>query len=428
MRVRSVSRILLCAASFTAAFPLGAAATGAPDGVAEPRVLQITLEDALLRATDGHADVRSADAARQEAAGRLRSASALAFNPEVGLEGGPARDTVTSSSTSSLVLRQTIELGGKRNKRATAAGIRLRAAESRAAWVRVSVSARVRQTYGHAMIAREALESAKEAEAIASELQAAAEQRLALGDGTTLELNVANAAAGRARAERLAAEAALQTARLDLAAAVGEPVEVALDPAASGLPAPRGVPDEADFIAAALTRRGDLVATELEAEAAEADVRVADTSTIPDLTLSLARNRNGVDDQQSTTLGLALPIPILNGFQGERATARALVTGSHARRDAMRQEALRQAHGALRRLVMARRAVEAFDRGVVDRLGENLTLALESFRSGKMGLLDLTSVRRELLESRVAYLDALRTLVSAESDLERAGGAKPGEP
>jgi outer membrane protein TolC len=67
-------------------------------------------------------------------------------------------------------------------------------------------------------------------------------------------------------------------------------------------------------------------------------------------------------------------------------------------------------------------AVRGFDRDVVEKLKENLDLARESVRSGKIGLLLFNSVRRDLVDTRLAYLDALSELVEARSALELAAG------
>ena len=58
----------------------------------------------------------------------------------------------------------------------------------------------------------------------------------------------------------------------------------------------------------------------------------------------------------------------------------------------------------------------------VNRLAENITLASESFRSGKIGLLVFSTVRRDLVEARLAYLDALADLAERRYALQLAIG------
>ena len=65
---------------------------------------------------------------------------------------------------------------------------------------------------------------------------------------------------------------------------------------------------------------------------------------------------------------------------------------------------------------------DAFDRGVVDKLSENLALARESLRAGKIGLLEFNVVRRDLVETRRAFLDAMSEVVEARAALDAAAG------
>jgi len=390
---------------------------------------RITLSEALRLATELHPDIRSADADRRAAEGRLLEARTYPFNPEISAEAGPVRNPDLSTSNASIGLRQTLELGGKRGKRSAAASARLDAEISRSSLARLGVVARVRRAYGLAILARHRLASAREAEAIASELKGAADERLRLGAGTLLELNVATAATGRATAERVAAVLALQGAQLDLGAAVGDPRRVELEPAEDRLPLFAAIPeDESAFVERALGARPDLAALGREVQAAEAEVRVADSAAVPDVTLGVTQGREGLDDSRSTIFGVSLPLPLFNRNQGPRVVARAALDRSRAAESALRQAVAREARAAHRRYTLTRQAVEGFDRDVVEKLGENLTLALQSFQAGKIGLLEFNVVRRELVETRLAYLAAERELVEGQAALELASGSSLEKP
>lgn len=400
-----------------------------PAQAAPPLAARIDLPEALRLAAELHPDIRSAEADRHAAEGRLLEARTYPFNPEIGAEAGPARNAELSTSNASIGLRQTLELGGKRSKRSAAASARLEASTGLSAWTRIAVLVRVRRTYGLAILARHRLTSAREAEAIASELKAAADERLRLGAGTLLELNVTTAAAGRARAERVAAELALTDAQIALGAAVGDPARVELEPAEDRLPVFVAMPDdEAAFVERALAARPDLASARRDVQAAEAEVRLADSAAVPDLTLGVTQSREGIDDARSTSFGVSLPIPLFNRNQGPRVVARAALERSRAAENALRQAVTREARGAHRRYSLTRQAVEGFDRDVVEKLGENLSLALQSFQAGKIGLLEFNVVRRELVETRLAFLGAEKELVEAQTSLELAAGSSLEKP
>ena len=84
--------------------------------------------------------------------------------------------------------------------------------------------------------------------------------------------------------------------------------------------------------------------------------------------------------------------------------------------------AAREARLALRNYVRARDAVLGFDREVNERLHEILALARESFESGKLDYFEFNVVRRELVASRTAYLDAIAEAIEARHALMRAAG------
>ena len=98
--------------------------------------------------------------------------------------------------------------------------------------------------------------------------------------------------------------------------------------------------------------------------------------------------------------------------------AGAALERAHAVESGRRIAAEREARVAWRRYASARLAVAAFDGEVVGHLSENLSLAWESFRAGKISLLELNVLRRDLVETRLAFLDAEAELIEARSALE----------
>ena len=90
---------------------------------------------------------------------------------------------------------------------------------------------------------------------------------------------------------------------------------------------------------------------------------------------------------------------------------------------AARREAERGARTAYGNYKLAQQAVLAFDRDVVEKLAENLDLADESFQIGNIDLFEFNITRRDLVETRRAYLDAVTELIEARYVLEVAAGA-----
>ncbi len=280
---------------------------------------------------------------------------------------------------------------------------------------------RVRRTYVLAAIAGQRLTAAREAEAIAVDLKSFADQRLELGAGTRLEVNVASAARGRAIAERLAAQQAVRTSRAELAAAVGDPAAPELAPAAEVVFA-APVFSEEEFIRRALANRGDLTAAAAEIRAAEAELSLARALAVPDLAARVGTAREGIDRKRSMSVGASVSVPILNRNQGGRAVAQAQLERARVAEAALRQAVERDARVAFTRYQAARETQQAYDRDVVGKLADNLALAWESFRAGKIGLLEFNTVRRDLVETRRAFLEALIEVVEARAAADAAAG------
>lgn len=390
----------------------------------------ITLEDALQSALERHPDLRAAEAELRAAEGELRGARTYPFNPDAsaswGRESNPG-DSSGRGSAAEFSLEQTLELG-KRGPRVAAAEARRVAVQARVDQVRVGVLAGARRSYLLALTARERVGATREAETVAAELRSFAAERLRLGAGTLLEANVAAAAAGRARSDRLAAQRRLRVAQAELATAIAAQPGDLPEPA-GGFPTlapPPGTPDE--FVRRALAQRADLRVARQERLAATADLTLARRLSIPDPAFGVRYGRashppsEGSPDERTLLFGLTIPLPLFNRNQGGIAVARALEGRAGVIEQAQERSVEREARAAYDAFQIAQEAALGFDREVIDRIGDNLELARESLRAGKISLLEFNVVRRDLVDTRLGYLDALADLVEARFALELAAG------
>lgn len=384
---------------------------------------RITLLEALQRSTMQNPEVRTAVAELETARGQRTAAGVWRYNPQVFGFAGPARNPDTSLTSYQVGLTQAFELGGKRGSRVAAADLRIEAAAARVARQQALARARTRRAFALAVLARDRATTAATAESVATMLRDAAVERLQLGAGTQLELNVARAAAVRERWLRLVAERQAISARFDLAATIGLPPDQFVDPEGPLPPLPDEVPAEADLVALAEARRSDVAAARAEAEATEADIRAARAQAVPDPQVGIAAGQN--EDFSVTLFSVSLPLPVFNRGQGDRAVAYAEAARAAIAADTTRTRAEREIRDSYRGYVKARDAIRTFDMQAVGALQENIALATESFQAGKISLLILNSVRRELLDAQFAYLDALADLYERFLGLEAATQVSP---
>jgi len=392
-------------------------------GVAAAHADPITIDDALTRAARrptvaiAGAEV---DAARGEADGARRSL----YNPELGLAVGPrvgGGDTLLAAEAS---LAQTFELGGKRGARRDAAEARVRAAT--AGVERAAYLARLEawRAYQHALVQRARLETTHEAEALAVQVATASRDRQELGAGTQLQVNLTTSEVGRAGHDRVDAENAYEAALAALASAVGAGAQERVEPTGSLAALPEASATEAALVERARAGHPELQVARAELHAAEAEVRLADALAAPDVTLSVSY---GLEQDPEATfhtvlIGASIPLPVRNRNQGGQASARAWRTRATLHRDLVDTETERELRTARRAYVRARAAVQGFDAEVNERLHDNLDLARQSFEAGKIDYFEFSVVRRDLVENRLAYLDAMVEAIDAWSALQRAAG------
>ena len=375
-------------------------------------------------AGEGHPEILAAQADVASARGALRGSRVLGENPEITGTVSSLSSPDTSLTGYEIGIAQRFGISGKRGARIRAARFRIQAAEARLLRRTQLVRAGVLRTFALARIGADRLTTAQEAEQVGIQVRNAAQERLDLGAGTLLELNVARAAAARDLRQRLDAERSYQSGLFQLATALGRPSTESFEPAeAPPLPVlPAASVDQ--LVQLALSNRPDLAAAVAEREAAAADLSFARALAIPDPAFGVSAGR---DDFESINFGISIPLPLWTTGGGERDIARAELDRARLNEAAVRRQVeleVRDAHQAYRRALEAR---AGFDSEVVERLNENLTLANESFLAGKIGLLVYNTVRRDLVEARLGYLDALADVVERRFELELAVGGTLGD-
>ncbi len=397
---------------------------GSIPGTLDAQARPLSLEQALSEAREKSLELRLAEAELAVARADLKAAHLRSYNPEAGFSIGPSTNADTTLTSYQVGVSQTLELGGKRGHRTATAERRVEAAEARLARSREVVFGRVRRAFGLALVAQARVSTAIEADSVATLLRSAAEERLRLGAGTALEVNVAAAAAARERRARFQAERDLTSALLELGAAVGLPASDPITPQGE-MPRPFAPGrSEDELVQVALERRPDLAAFRAEIAAAESERQLARSLAWPDPTIGVSGGQ--AEDFRVLEFGFAIPLPLWNRGQGARAQAGATLDRARLAEALARREAEREVRNAYRALASAVAAEQAFDRDVVERLRENLALAEESFRAGKIGLLIYNGVRRDLVEARLDYLDAVAEVIERSAALTLAVGGDTG--
>ena len=392
--------------------PFGAAVQAAPEW---------TLSEALETAFENSPVLRGKQAERQEVASRVVGARTYPYNPEVSLELADRSSPGGSTTDRGLSISQELELAGQRSKRIAVADQSLAAAEAILLHQRRLLAFQVESAFAEAVMARELLGVATTDAELAREVLAFSERRLERGAATQIEVNLAQASAGRAERSLRRAQASYASARSRLAELAGaepqtppEPVGDLLIPEAEPLLLE-------DLLALAFECRGDLLAAGQREQAAEAMIRLALAEGKPNLVVGgFYQREEASDDIVGATLSLSLPF--FNRNQGRIAESRARRERLRHERAALRLTVEQEVVAAFNSLQAARAAAEHLRNQVLGTLDENVELLQLSFEAGRIGATEVVTLRREFVASRREYIEALADAWLARIELDLAVG------
>lgn len=396
---------------------------GCVPAFAEPRPL--TIEEAVRSALERNADVLGAEA--ELAAARARRSGAgllLPTNPSVTVTTGPRSSPSGRTTDHSVQVSQQIEIAGQRGLRIAATQAGVDAAQARVQAVRVDTAARVRESFARALAAGHHLQLATETVELARQGVEAAEERFAAGAAALIEVNTARIELGRAGRERAGAQRrrAEVGAELRLLAGIEPADEVALqgELAASELPSAIEASVEQ-----ALATRGEVLAARRAVDAARADLRLASREWIPSPRVGASYTREQESDTNIVQSIVSIDLPVFNRNKAARGVAAARVTQLEAALTATERAVRQDVATAAARLDAARGAAEGYAAGVVKAMQENMELATESHREGKLDFLQLLVIRRQTIDARREYIEVLAELAAARAQLDRAIGRLP---
>jgi cobalt-zinc-cadmium efflux system outer membrane protein len=378
----------------------------------------LTLERALALARDRTPSVLSARARIEEARARLAAASLLLRdNPEVDAAAGRRNSPGNDSEELDVGVIQKLDLGGRRSARIGIARAELVSSAADADNALRQALRSVAASFFRAYQAQERVSLASRAESIASEILEIARRRHDAGDVALLDVNLAQAALARARADVHAARSTQSAAVGELRALLAFPPEQEVK-LTGDLQVSR-VYDLQDLLAKA-TDRPDIRALQSALEAANAEFRLGRALAWPEVGIGGRYEREEGDD---LVLGaVRLTLPLFDRGQNVRAEARARARRLELELDAARRDVRREVSTALEVYLQQKAAVEELEKNGLLVLEENESLSRESYEAGQISLAELLLVRREILETRSDYLAHLLNTAIAAADLEASAG------
>lgn len=382
--------------------------------------LGTAVQAALARNPDlaaGGYELKAADARILQA--RLRP------NPEMSVQfdnlsvAGAARGTSVLSSA--LTLSQVIEIGGKRALRTEVAtsdrdvvGIERQAQQ-------LDVLAEVTRRFISVVAAQERLELARSTRELAQRTLTAITARVQAARSPEAERSRADIALTRAQVQEQQADSELRSARFALAALWGSPEPLfkqaradlfALDPA---------VPFES--LVQKLERNPDFVRFASEVRLRDAEVRLAQAQARPNVTFGVGVGQFNETRNTGISAGFSMALPVFDRNQGNIREAQVRRTQTDAQRRAAFVRARAAVYGLYQEIVASRTRLETLRAQALPKAQQALDQTQYGYERGRFSYLELATAQQELLDVRVAVIEAAANYHSVLAEIERLTGA-----
>ena len=372
----------------------------------------LTLPEALARAREQAPQIVSARLTMDEVRGRLLGAS-LRFqeNPEISGAIGNRSAPTQRFTDFELGFGQTLEPGARRSARIAGANAAIAESSAHVDEVTRTVLRQAASAFYRALHANERIRLLNASHELAASVYATADRRFKAGDIAVLDVNIARASLARVRAEREGAEATKTLALGELRQLLQIETDISVD----GTLSPSANLD-VDAALQAASQRPELRALEAGIAEAEADLGVGLSFSKPQYGLGVRYSREEGD--QIILGGMTVIVPMFSKGEEQRAVSSARVARLRAELTAARarvQHEVRVSFDAYSRRLAAVRLLET---DAIPGLDENEQLTTRSFEVGQLGLPGLLLIRREILDTRSQYLDALLEAALARTELD----------
>jgi len=381
-------------------------------GVAAAQTRVMALAEVLARAREQAPQIVSARLALEETRGRLAGASVrFQSNPQIDAAVGNRNGPTTRFTDFELGFGQGFEPGARKSARIAGANAAITQTSANAEEVTRTVLRLAASAYHRAVHATERIKLLNATDELASAVYSAADRRFKAGDIAVLDVNIARASSARVRAAREGAQASKSIALGELRQLLGLEGDVDVEGSLSR-------PGETDLNAAlqAAAQRPELRALEAGIQEAEAELQLGQSFSKPEYSLGVRYAREEGD--QIVLGGMTVTLPMFSKGQEQRAVGSARAARLRAELDAARSRVTIEVRAAFDAYNHRLAAVRMLETDAIPGLDENEQLTARSFEVGQLGLPELLLIRREILDTRSQYLDALLEAALARIDLD----------
>lgn len=376
----------------------------------------LTLDQALQTAFAGNPELAAAQWEVGIAQGDRRQAG-LMPNPEVSWE---AEDTRRNSRTTTVMISQPIELGGKRGARIDVASRAQDAVGIELERQRNGLRADVIQAFSAVQTAQQSAQLSRQSLALAEHGLRVAQGRIQAGKSSPVEGTRAQVQLSEVRLELSRAERDQGNAYQRLAQVMGAPMpeSMSVQPASDGVPV---VPPSLRLVER-LSETAELRLANVQIDQREAALGLEKAQRIPDLTVSVGSQYSELERERVNVVGLSLPIPLFNRNQGNVLAAARRADQARDLRSATELRLRTEIQITLAQWQTANGEVGAFNQSLLPAAQSAVDSATRGFEMGKFGFLDVLDAQRTLIGARSQYIRAVAEATEARVRIERIFG------
>ena len=388
----------------------------------------LTLAEAWRMGIENSIKLKAAIAAVVAAEGQSADAGGLLWNnPEVSAERSRRKAPTAGLSPSltrewSAGIAQTLELAGQQGYRQAATDHELLAAQLLAQETEREIRAEVESRFVKVLALQVRIGIERDALTLIENTASFAAKRVAAGEDSKLDGNVATIEAGRARNQL----GVLTDELLQAQAALGEILQWAPPtlPEVVGDLEVSSAPLTLDALLAAAGERGQLKALHERENAARSRLDLERAARFPDVTLGFGTAREGPQNSREkvTLVTVSLPLPLFKRNAGNVAQARADLSNALAERQAGARDIPASVRALWQRHESLSARLKTLREGVLPALEENQRLSQTALREGEISLAQQVLINRQLLDGRRDLVEAITELRTTRVALEQAAG------
>lgn len=369
-----------------------------------------SLESMVARALASHPEIESLRMA-QDAASAAREQAGLIANPEFSYS-MEDRGKVTENRTWELA--QPIELGGKRAARQRLGDSDHELARQALRQKEIEVIARVHAAYFQLALAVSREKQAEANHDVAQRFSTIVEKRAAAGKVAPLEASKSRQPALLAGNELSQARQQRQLTRERLAILLGSSVNELGEPASA---LPSLALDWGQLQERLKQAPGARMAAQQQ-ERQIADLAVQRSLAIPNIQVRAGIKETPELHERGLTLGVSIPIPLLNRNQGAIGQAQARVYQAQAEAQASTRQIELEARTLWGDITNLQRSMALYERDLLPTSNTAFDAARLGYELGKFQFLDVLDAQRSLLTSSNDYLTIQAQYIDALTRLE----------